>query len=83
MWLLKKDEPLCPCCRREFIPEALLNGDNVDEEDESETDINLNDMENRNITTQTEQRAVTPRWDTLSVTAASLSSRGLPMARPF
>jgi len=83
MWLLKKDEPLCPCCRREFIPEALLNGDNVDEEDESETDINLNDMENGNITTQTEQRAVTPRWDTLSVTAASLSSRGLPMARPF
>jgi len=87
MWLLKKDEPLCPCCRREFIPEALLNGDNVDEEDESETDINLNDLENGNNTnntpTQTEQRAVTPRWDTLSVTAASLSSRGLPMARPF
>jgi len=83
MWLLKKDEPLCPCCRREFIPEAFLNGDNVDEEDESETDINLNDMENGNTTTQTEQRAVTPRWDTLSVTAASLSSRGLPMARPF
>ena len=84
MWLLKKDEPLCPCCRREFIPEALLNGDNVDEEDESETDINRNDLENGNSSpTQTEQRAVTPRWDTLSVTAASLSSRGLPTARPF
>ena len=81
MWLLKKDEPLCPCCRREFIPEALLNSDNVDEEDESETDINLDDLENGNNTT--EQRAVTPRWDSLSVTAASLSSRGLPMARPF
>jgi hypothetical protein len=20
MWLLKKEEPLCPCCRREFVP---------------------------------------------------------------
>eukprot|EP00586_Coscinodiscus_wailesii_P020398 CAMPEP_0172502578 /NCGR_PEP_ID=MMETSP1066-20121228/161145_1 /TAXON_ID=671091 /ORGANISM="Coscinodiscus wailesii, Strain CCMP2513" /LENGTH=276 /DNA_ID=CAMNT_0013277881 /DNA_START=21 /DNA_END=851 /DNA_ORIENTATION=+ len=33
MWLMKKDEPLCPCCRREFIefdeivPSAINNGD--------------------------------------------------------
>ena len=26
MWLLKKDEPLCPCCRRPFIPLEYLNG---------------------------------------------------------
>lgn len=26
MWLLKKEEPLCPCCRREFVLEELLNG---------------------------------------------------------
>jgi hypothetical protein len=19
MWLLKKDEPICPCCRQEFV----------------------------------------------------------------
>lgn len=23
-WLLKKDEPLCPCCRREFVPASML-----------------------------------------------------------
>ena len=26
MWLLKKEEPLCPCCRREFVLESLMNG---------------------------------------------------------
>lgn len=27
MWLLKKEEPLCPCCRAEFILESELSGD--------------------------------------------------------
>ena len=26
MWLLKKEEPLCPCCRQEFVLESVLNG---------------------------------------------------------
>ena len=25
VWLLKKEEPLCPCCRREFVPTSILN----------------------------------------------------------
>mmetsp|Transcript_20918 Transcript_20918/g.44123 ORF Transcript_20918/g.44123 Transcript_20918/m.44123 type:complete len:287 (+) Transcript_20918:525-1385(+) len=25
MWLLKKEEPLCPCCRGEFVLESILN----------------------------------------------------------
>jgi len=25
MWLLKKEEPLCPCCRREFVSESTSN----------------------------------------------------------
>lgn len=24
-WLLKKEEPLCPCCRREFVSSSILN----------------------------------------------------------
>ena len=31
MWLLKKEEPLCPCCRRGFVSESALNG-GVDDE---------------------------------------------------
>ena len=33
MWLLKKEEPLCPCCRRDFVSEVALNGEreNTDE----------------------------------------------------
>lgn len=27
MWLLKKEEPLCPCCRREFVSSSRLNTD--------------------------------------------------------
>ena len=35
MWLLKKEEPyLCPCCRREFVPEAMMNVDEVERERE-------------------------------------------------
>lgn len=33
MWLLKKEEPLCPCCRREFVPSFAsrdLTEDGVD-----------------------------------------------------
>ena len=34
MWLLKKDEPyLCPCCRREFVLESMLNNDDNNEEE--------------------------------------------------
>lgn len=29
MWLLKKEEPLCPCCRQEFVLTSMLN-DGVD-----------------------------------------------------
>lgn len=25
LWLLKKEEPLCPCCRREFVLSSVLN----------------------------------------------------------
>ncbi|KAL7434123.1 hypothetical protein ACHAXM_004297, partial [Skeletonema potamos] len=25
VWLLKKEEPLCPCCRREFVSSSILN----------------------------------------------------------
>lgn len=31
MWLLKKEELLCPCCRRGFVSESVLNGE-VDDE---------------------------------------------------
>lgn len=32
MWLLKKEEPyLCPCCRREFVLESMLNDDGGDD----------------------------------------------------
>ena len=27
MWLLKKEEPVCPCCRRDFVPNSVLNRD--------------------------------------------------------
>ena len=27
VWLLKKEEPLCPCCRREFVSTSALNAE--------------------------------------------------------
>lgn len=37
MWLLKKEEPyLCPCCRREFVLESMLNNDENDDDEEQE-----------------------------------------------
>ncbi|KAL9182307.1 hypothetical protein ACHAXT_012959 [Thalassiosira profunda] len=29
-WLMKKEEPLCPCCRREFVPKSVLKDEDVD-----------------------------------------------------
>ncbi len=34
VWLLKKEEPLCPCCRREFVSTSALNAEPTDAEND-------------------------------------------------
>jgi len=49
MWLIKKEEPLCPCCRREFLLESTLNDDsdnNASNNDGGNGDGNNVDGEN-------------------------------------
>lgn len=60
MWLLKKDNntngdvedgetngALCPCCRREFVLEGVLNGD-ADDERNGESDVTAAAVGGRN-----------------------------------
>ena len=78
VWLLKKEEPLCPCCRREFVSSSILNtesptttsgggGDNEDSVDEYRSTLILQ----RSQALATRQRLARlhhtpPPWDSLS-----------------
>ncbi|KAL7542040.1 hypothetical protein ACHAXR_011464 [Thalassiosira sp. AJA248-18] len=63
MWLLKKEEPLCPCCRREFVLASTLNEDGDDGNDTAggggEGDGNNNDDGGGEATSASDAQGVT------------------------
>ena len=47
VWLLKKEEPLCPCCRREFVSTSALNAEIST--DAAENNYNNEEEENHRL----------------------------------
>ena len=86
MWLLKKEEPyLCPCCRREFVLESMLNDNDendIDEEERGGTDSggggvivlehNFREPVQQTDNMPSADTTVAPAWNSLSNAARPL-----------